>query len=338
MKWMLAAAGVAAAVAAGPAVAQNFGPPELIEAAKKEGKLVYYTANLAEVERKVIEAFNERFPEIEVEMVRASGGQLITRITTEMAAGKLIADVINHSDRGLIKDLEDSLMDYAPPNADDYLETALVAPNIWPPATLGWAIAYNPAIVQDLPKSWGELLEPQYKGKKIGTVIAPSGGTTWTRAMFERKVLGEDYWKKFAAQDPVLYVSNAPLSDSIIRGEVSMGPLLYNIAFLKKSEGAPINATFPPEGVPIIPFAAGIPKTAQHPNAAKLFLNWCLSEEGQAFMIEELGQLTSLKEPPAYPEGWDPKTVKVWLPDFEEFEKLREPWTQEWNETFNYRQ
>jgi iron(III) transport system substrate-binding protein len=338
MKWMLAAAGVAAALAAGPALAQNFGPPELIEAAKKEGKLVFYTANLAEVEQEVIKAFNKRFPEIKVEMVRASGGQLITRIKTEMAAGKLIADVIDHSDRGLIKGLEDQLMDYAPPNAADYLESSRVSPKIWPRATLGWAIAYNPAIVQDPPKTWGELLDPKYKGKQIGTVIAPSGGTTWTRSMFERKVLGEDYWKKFAAQDPVLYVSNAPLSDAIVRGEVSMGPLLYNIAFLKNKEGAPIEATFPPEGVPIIPFADAIPKTAQHPNAAKLFLNWCLSEEGQAFMIKELGQLTSLKNPPAYPKGWDPKTAKVWLPDFGEFEKLREPWIDEWNKTFNYRQ
>jgi iron(III) transport system substrate-binding protein len=142
----------------------------------------------------------------------------------------------------------------------------------------------------------------------------------------------------FAAQDPVLYVSNAPLSDAIVRGEVSMGPLLYNIAFLKNKEGAPIEATFPPEGVPIIPFADAIPKTAPHPNAAKLFLNWCLSEEGQTFMIKEVGQLTSLKNPPAYPKGWDPKTVKVWLPDFDEFEKLREPWINEWNQTFNYRQ
>ena len=64
---------------------------------------------------------------------------------------------------------------------------------------------------------------------------------------------------------------------------------------------------FPPEGVPLNPYASGIPKTAAHPNAAKLFLNWCLSEEGQAFMIKELGNLTSLKKAPLYPEGFDPE-------------------------------
>ena len=112
----------ALAVAGGPALAQNFGPPELIEAAKKEGKVIYYTADFAEVEQEITKAFNKRFPFVKVEMVRAPGGQLITRIKTEAAAGKLSADLINHSDRGLILELQDLLADYAPPNAKDYRE------------------------------------------------------------------------------------------------------------------------------------------------------------------------------------------------------------------------
>ena len=79
MKSILSALALAGLIAM-PAVAQDFGPPELIAAAKKEGRLVYYTANFAEVEQEVIKAFNKRFPEIKVEMVRAPGGQLITRV------------------------------------------------------------------------------------------------------------------------------------------------------------------------------------------------------------------------------------------------------------------
>ena len=94
----------------------------------------------------------------------------------------------------------------------------------------------------------------------------------------------------------------------------------------------------PPEGVPIIPFADGIPKTAKSPNAAKLFMNWRLSKEGQAWQIKTLGNITSLKEPPLYPKGWDPKVIKVWVPKFDEFEKLREKWLDDWNKTYGYRQ
>ncbi len=182
-----AASGMAAAaLGVRPAAAQNFGSPELIEAARKEGRLVYYTADFTEVEREVIKAFNKRFPFVTVEMVRAPGGQLITRIKTEAAAGKLAADAINHSDRALMKDLVDLFQDYAPPNGGDYLSEAMISPKLWPRATLAWSIAYNAELVKNPPKSWMDLTKPEYAGKKIGQVIAPSGGTTWTRVMFER--------------------------------------------------------------------------------------------------------------------------------------------------------
>ena len=316
---------------------ENFGPPELIAAAKAEGKLVYYTANFAEVEQQVIKEFNKRCPEIKIEMVRAPGGQLITRVKTEAAAGKLIADVVDHSDRALMSELVDLFQDYAPPNAADYNPAAQISPKLWPRATLVWSIAYNTELVKDPPKTWRDLTKPEYD-KTIGQVFAQSGGTTWTRIMFERQVLGEDYWAKQAATHPILYPSGAPTSDALVRGEISIAPLLYNAIYPKQKDGAPIKIFFPPEGAPVNPYATGIPKTAAHPNAAKLFLNWCLSKEGQTFMIKELGNLTSLKEAPVYPEGFDPKVVKVWYPDFDQYVKLHASWVAEWDKIFGYRQ
>jgi iron(III) transport system substrate-binding protein len=335
---LAAMAGLGLALASGPARAEeNFGPPELIAAAKAEGKLVYYTANFAEVEQQVIKEFNKRFPEIKVEMVRAPGGQLITRVKTEAAAGKLIADVVDHSDRALMSELVDLFQDYTPPNAADYNPQAQISPKLWPRATLVWSIAYNTELVKDPPKTWQDLTKTQYD-KQIGQVFAQSGGTTWTRIMFERQVLGEDYWAKQAATHPILYPSGAPTSDALVRGEIAIAPLLYNAIYPKQKEGAPIKIFFPPEGAPVNPYATGIPKTAAHPNAAKLFLNWCLSREGQTFMIKELGNLTSLKEAPVYPEGFDPKVVKAWYPKFDEYVKLHHDWVAQWDKTFGYRQ
>jgi iron(III) transport system substrate-binding protein len=337
MKTLLIGLGLAVALAT-PAVAQNFGPPELVDAARKEGKLVYYTSNFAEVEQEVIKAFNKRFPEIKVEMVRAPGGQLITRVKTEAAAGKLSADVVDHSDRALMSDLVDLFQDYAPPNGKDYLPESMISPKLWPRATLVWSIAYNSALLAKPPKSWMDLTRPEYGNKQIGQVFAASGGTTWTRIMFERQVLGEDYWKRQAATNPILYPSGAPASDALVRGEVTIAPLLYNAVYPKKHDGAPVEIFFAPEGAPVNPYASGVPKTSAHPNAAKLFLNWCLSQEGQTFMIKELGNLTSLKIAPVYPQGFDPKVVKVWFPNFEEYVKLHGAWVEEWNKIYGYRQ
>jgi iron(III) transport system substrate-binding protein len=334
-----AAAGLAAVtIGSQRADAQAFGSNELIEAAKKEGKIVYYTADFTEPEQEIIKAFNKRFPFVKVEIVRAPGGQLITRIKTEAAAGKLLADAVNHSDRGLMQGIADLFQDYAPPNANDYREDVLVSPKLWPRSTLGWSIAYNTELEKNAPKSWMDLCKAEYGPKKIGQVIAPSGGTTWTRIMFERQVLGEDYWKKQAATQPILYPSGAPTSDALVRGEISIGVVLYNIAYIKKREGAPVDAIFPPEGVPLNFYAAGVTKTAVNPNAAKLFLNWCMSEEGQAFQIKELGYLTALKNPPLNPPGYDPKVVKAWAPNFEQYVKLRDEWVEEWNKVYGYRQ
>ena len=333
------AAGLAtASLGTGPAAAQNFGSAELIEAAKKEGRFVYYTANFTEVEQETIKAFNKRFPFVKIEMVRAPGGQLITRVKTEAAAGKLGADVIDHSDRALMQPLEDLFQDYTPPNAGDYRTDILISKKLWPRVTLGWSIGYNTELMKNPPKSWMDLTKPEYGPKLIGQVVAPSGGTTWTRVMFERQVLGEDYHKRQAATQPVLYPSGAPLSDALVRGEVSIAPLLYNIVYVKKRDGAPVEIFFPPEGVPVNFYASGVTKTAANPNAGKLFLNWCLSQEGQAFMIKEQGNLTALKDPPAYPPGWDPKVVKTWAPDFQQYVALQKDWIEEWNKTYGYRQ
>jgi len=192
--------------------------------------------------------------------------------------------------------------------------------------------------VKNPPKSWMDLLKPEYGDGQIGQVIAPSGGTTWTRIMFERQVLGEDYWARHAANKPRLYPSGAPLSDALVRGEVAIAPLIYNIIYPKQRDGAPVATFFPPEGVPIVPYASGIPKTAQSPNAARLYMDWLLSDEGQVYSIKQHGNMTSLKNPPLMPEGFDQKTTKVWVPNFEQFEALNVKWIEEWNRTFGYRQ
>ncbi len=310
----------------------------LVEAARKEGKFLLYTATFTEVEQEVINEFRKKFPFIRVEMIRAPGGQLIQRVKTEAAAGKLAADLVLHSDRGLMKGIENLFADYEPPNAKDYLPESLVSPKLWPNITAGWCVAYHTELTKSPPKTWMDLTKPEYAEGQIAQVIAQSGGTTWTRIMFERQVLGEDYWKKQAALGITLYPSGAPTSDSLVRGEISIAPLLYNIIYTKIVEGAPAEAIFAPEGVPIVPYADGIPKTSKSPNAAKLFMNWRLSKEGQAFQIEKLGNISSMKEPPALPKGWDPKVIKVWVPEFKQFESLRDKWMDDWNKTYGYRQ
>jgi len=83
-------------------------------------------------------------------------------------------------------------------------------------------------------------------------------------------------------------------------------------------------------------FCAGIAKGAGNPNAAKLFLDWALSREGQALMVE-LGSFSSLANAPM-PPGVDAAAIKTWYPDDAEVERIFKPWTDDWNKAYNYRQ
>ncbi len=111
-------ASAAAAHAAEPAFVPS---ADLLAAAKKEGKLVLYTANFLDTEQAVAKRFAERFG-IALEIVRAPTGSLITRIKTEAAANRLIADVIDISDRVQARGMIELFAPYAPPNAADYPE------------------------------------------------------------------------------------------------------------------------------------------------------------------------------------------------------------------------
>ena len=140
------------------------------------------------------------------------------------------------------------------------MPATLVSPKLWPTITPAWSLAWNPETVKNPPKAWMDLCKPEYAGGQIGQVIGPSGGTTWTRIMFERQVLGEDYWAKQAATKPKLYPSGAPLSDAVVRGEIGIAPLIYNIVYPKIQAGAPIDAVYPTEGVPIVPYGPAFPR------------------------------------------------------------------------------
>ncbi len=318
-----------------PAAAQDCCPKELVDAATKEGKLLLYSAVVLDNEQVMAKAFSERFPGVKVDIVRAPGGRLFTRIETEAAAGKLTADVVDLTDRMLAIRIKHLLADYAPPNAAKWDRTSMPLPNIWPRTLFVYAIAYNPALMAKPPApTWKEFEDPKNKGK-LGTILAGSGGSAWTLSMFQRKVLGEDTWKSMAALSPRLFESNGPMSSAVVRGEVHMATLLTATALSLKIQGAPIDVVYPKEGLPTAPGAAGVFKDAPNPNAARLFMNWSLSEEGQNAMVERLGGLSLLagaKKPAGTPDD-----IKLWIPDNTEFDDLRDPWVKEWDAIFGYR-
>lgn len=337
MKARLALAALSISLIAGPALAQFKADPALVAAANKEGQVVIYTANQLESEQQLAKKFNERFPGVKVEIVRAPGSRLLARVDAEAASGKLAADIIEFSDSGLAKAYEKLLADYAPANADKYpAAIRAISPKMWPKTAWGYVLAYNKALVKSPPKSWADLTKPEFK-EKLGWIPAGAGGTSWTLAMFQRQKLGENEWKNLAGKQPVMHPSDSPLLAALIRGEARVAPLKTNSIIPPMNDGAPIGIIYPTDGVPMTVSVAGISATAPHPNAARLYLDWILSNEGQEDWVKSSGGMTVL-EGGSLPQGADKASLKLWFPDVKQYADLRNDWVNEWNTTFNYRQ
>src|SRR5256884_3897032 len=165
-QWRRGVAAVSAAVflaCAAHAAEPDFVPSaELLAAARKEGKIVLYTANFLDTEQAVVKRFSERFPGIQIEIVRAPTGQLITRVKTEAAANRMIADVIDFTDRVQARGMIELFAPYAPPNAADYPQIARTGDRLWPRSGNAWTITYNSELVKDPPKSWADLAKPEF--------------------------------------------------------------------------------------------------------------------------------------------------------------------------------
>jgi len=330
-------------LAAGPAMAvsliDELGGEPLIQAAKKEGKVVVYTSNILSLSRTLQLAFNKRFPEIAVELVRLGGGALHSKIMTEHAAAKLVADVLEYSDRGLIQRAmyRGIVGKHTPPTDGLYPAQTKVHGMIYPGSVYLYLIAYNPVLVPDPPKSWMDLVDARFRNK-LGLVPAELGGTPWMTALFQYQVLGknsESYWQKLAAQKPRFFTSAAPLGKSVVSGETPVAVALDVVSLEDIKQGAPVKMVYPPEGVVVIVFNNALATAPKNPNAGKLWLNWTLSREGQEVWVKQVGGL-SVRTDIAPPAG-APAKVNTWQASEEDFVKLRDPYTKRWNEIFGYK-
>ncbi|MCO5090218.1 extracellular solute-binding protein [Bosea sp. (in: a-proteobacteria)] len=313
-------------------IKDEYGSPELIEAAKKEGQITFYSALVSETEEFLIGEFNKRFPFVKVNLIRLPGGQLLTRVKTEAAAGKLTADVVDTSDPVLVMEVEHLFADYAPPNADQYPAESHTK-RLWSRTANSWCISYNTALITNPPKTWQDLADPKYAGK-TGMTPIPIGGSPWILAMFHREKFGIEYWKALAANKPTFFTSTASLTSALIQGEIQIGANLSNVALPKAREGAPIDCKFPEGPIVVNLNVAGVFAGAKNPNAARLFMNWSLSKEGQTANVKGQYFFSTLAGAPFPLEGYEGR--EIWIAKPADQIRLRPTWSAEWNAIFNY--
>ncbi len=251
---------------------------------------------------------------------------------TEYAAGKLVADVIVMSDRGLMRrEMKAGIIGrHTPPTDDKYTAPGRIAGQVYPGTAYLYLIAYNPMLVKNPPKNWKDLVHPRFKGQ-IGLVPAELGGTPWATALFQYQVLGgnsDSYWKKLAAQKPRFFTSAGQIGKTLVNGESPVGVALDVVSLGDIKRGAPVKYVYPEEGVVSILMNYAITTVVKNKNAAKLWLNWSLSREGQEVWTKQIGGL-SARTDIAPPES-APKGVKMWTANEQDSVSLRDSYTTRW--------
>ncbi len=293
--------------------------PALIEAAKKEGQVVYYTSVDLPVAEKLAKAFEARYSGISVRVERTGAERVFQRIGQEYSSGIHAVDVVNSSDAAhfIVWKRDGLLAAFVPEDVAKFYPPGQSDPDGQFASWRVWLsiIAYNTSMVrpEDAPKSFADLLDPKWKGKIVKGHPGYSG-TIMTATYELQRDLGWTFFEKLARQNVMQVQSSADPPKKLELGERSVmaDGNEYNILQLRDA-GRPVEPVYASEGSPMIVGPNGIFKAAPNPNAARLFQSFCFTREAQQLIVD-VGGLRSLhpqaKEKPSWIPLKDIKTLK----------------------------
>ncbi len=304
--------------------------PQLIEAARKEAKVVLYSAMDLPVGERPGKAFEAQYPGIAVQIERSGSERLFQRIDQEFASSIRAADVVNSSDAShfitwkkngwlapfVTEDIaQHFLAEYRDPDGMSATTRIYLS-----------SIAYNTNLVKpdDAPKSFADLLDPKWAGKMVKGHPAYSG-TIMTATFQLVREFGWDYYEKLSKQRVMQVQSSTDPPKKLALGEraVMADGNEYNVVLLKEA-GQPVEPVYPTEGTPTISGPTGIFANAPHPNAARLFQAWLHTRETQQFFIDFSAQYSVHAQVQSKPGRRKISDIKLMKEDPAGVEKMTE--------------
>jgi iron(III) transport system substrate-binding protein len=199
-------------------------------------------------------------------------------------------------------------------------------------------MAYNKNMLppDKAPKSWTDMLKPEFKGKKL-VIQDSAAGTAFNQMYMLEKLLGVDFMKKWGQQQPVIVSTSAQLIDLLVRGEALVGATVDHFrAFEPDAVKAGIVGVYPTEGMPLALAPIALFKAAPHPNAGRLFIDFVLSKEGNTMLCLDIFGVYSYRKDVPPPQGQLPLAeTKPLLPkDLADYEKASSAFPERFDSYF----
>jgi iron(III) transport system substrate-binding protein len=264
----------------------------LVEAARKEGKVAFYTALELTTAERLSKMFEATYPGIAVRVERSGAERIFQRIAQEQGSGINAVDVANSTDPAHYLDWKKNgwLAPYVPDDVAKHFPADQIDADGMHATSCAWTevIGYNTNLVkpEDAPKSYADLLDPKWQGKIVKAHPGYSGAILTATFVLARE-FGWPYLEKLAQQKVMQVQSAADPPKKILLGEraVMADGNDYNLVLLK-DQGKPVEVVYPAEGSPLIIVPSGIFRGAPNPNAAKLFQSFFFSVEAQQLLVD----------------------------------------------------
>lgn len=261
--------------------------------ARKEGALTWYIAQLdTETAERMGRAFTARYPGITVSVIRTTGQVAYERLSQDLKNGAPQCDVFSSTDIAQYPALKKrgALADFTPQGTDALLPAAKATSDpgfYYPSAMIGHLLIYNSAKVkpEDAPVAWTDLLDPKWKDR-VATGHPAFSGCTGVWVVSLRKLYGWSYFEKLAKNNPRVGRSGNDPVTLINAAECLVGPAPSGTAFQQVDRGNPIKPVYPSDGTALCVGPSGVMATAPHPNAARLFQQWLMSDEYARLSVE----------------------------------------------------
>lgn len=326
------------AVCASPTQVQGFMTCADVEAAKKEGTVVLYAPAGQAQQLAVLEEFRKLFPEIRVQSIWAQTGALYAKVEQEVKTNNTLVDVLVLSDPTLLQAMQknEQLEGYVSPALDGIADVNVQSKpkGYWTSwGLVATTIVYNTdTIGENPPKTWKDLVgDERFKGRKSSLKNATSGlqFAQWATLV---DLYGREYWTDgIAALNPIAFDSFTQQFDRLVGGSDLVainGQISGAMQYIEK--GAPLHILYPEDGVPATLEGVGVVKTAPHPQAARLLLDYLLSKKGQEVIVKEM-QYFSPRTDVAPPAGARaPENVKFLVPEWDKMAERRKTFEADW--------
>lgn len=281
------------------------------------GRLVLYTSQPNADAQQTVDAFTAKYPDVEVEWFRDGTTKVMAKLRAEFAAEAPQPDVLLIADMVTMEGLEAEGRLMAYPEADTgAYDPAIMDPEGYYFSTklITTGIVYNTA-AQMVPASYTDLLKPEANGQiAMPSPLTSGAATIHMAALTAHPDLGWDLYQGLADQGANPQGGNGGTYKAVAGGEKLYGFVVDFLPIRNALDGAPVKFVFPEEGVSAVTEPAAILSTAQNPAAARAFIDYLLSPEGQQLASDQ-GYLPAHPDVAA-PEGF-PSRDEITLIDFD---------------------